>query len=110
MENTGRQAAQAGIDVAIEHADRVAPEWRHLAYDALVAYARRHDTFTIEQLREHLNGKLADPPSLRAWGGIARKAQHAGIIAHGGFVEATATNVHANVVTLWRSRILGESA
>jgi hypothetical protein len=107
MENTGRQAAQAGIDVAIEHADRVAPEWRHLAYDALVEFAKTQPTFTIEQLREHLNGKLADPPSLRAWGGIARKAQHAGIIEHGGFVEATATNVHANVVTLWRSRIVG---
>jgi hypothetical protein len=106
MTNTEARAARdAGIATAAAHADRIDPTWRQRAYDALVAYASRHrDGFTIEQVRQSLGAELELPPSLRAWGAIALRAQREGIIERAGFTEATDPKVHLNLVTLWRLR------
>lgn len=103
--NEARDARDAGIQTATDHADRVCPEWKEQAYQALVAYATTHPTFTIEQLRQSLNGQLADPPSLRAWGGIAQRARRANIIEHFGWTEAEDPAVHCNVIRVWKSLI-----
>lgn len=101
--NEARDARDAGIQTATDHADRVCPEWKEQAYQAIVAYATTHPTFTIEQLRQSLNGQLADPPSLRAWGGIAQRARRAGIVEHFGWTEAEDPAVHCNVIRVWKS-------
>lgn len=102
--NEARTARDTGIKTATDHADRVCPEWKEQAYQALVDYATTHPTFTIEQLRQSLNGRLADPPSLRAWGGIAQRARRAGIVEHFGWTEAEDPAVHCNVIRVWKSR------
>lgn len=98
-----RDARDAGIATAEAHADRINPTWRDLAYAELVAYAQRTPVFTIEQLRGSLNGRLENPPSLRAWGGIAQRAVRAGVIVHHGWREAENPACHCGEVRVWRS-------
>jgi hypothetical protein len=106
MPNTEAIAARdAGIATAVEHADRIDPTWRFRAYDALERYAKTHPTFTIEQLRASLNGSLEDPPSLRAWGGIAQRAARVGLIEHHGWQPAENPDCHCGEVRVWRSRL-----
>lgn len=102
MSQTAVEARDAGIAVAVEHADRVHPSWRERAYDALVAYAATHPTFTIEQLRADVGATLEDPPSQRAWGGIAQRAQRAGLIEHHGWTQADNPACHCGEVRIWR--------
>ena len=94
-----------GIAQAAEHADEVSPRWTDRAYDALVAHAKQHTFFTVEQVRMAVAGKLPDPPTSRAWGSVVVRAKRAGIIAHAGHTEATDPAVHCNLVTLWRSML-----
>lgn len=98
-----RNARDQGIATAIQHAERINPEWPELAYNALVEYAKTRETFTIEQLRVHLGATLAEPPSRRAWGPIAQKAQKAGILEHHGWQEADNPDCHCGEVRVWRS-------
>lgn len=100
-----RDARDNGIATASNHADRIDPTWRERAYNALVEHAKTHPTFTIEKLRAALGPTLEDPPSLRAWGGVARRAQTAGIIEHHGWTEADNPDCHCGEVRVWRSRI-----
>lgn len=103
--NEARVARDHGIQTAGEHADRISPDWQERAYLALVDFARRTPSFTVEQLRAAVADTLEEPPSLRAWGGIVRRAAHARIVEKMGYVEAEAENVHCNLVTVWRSCI-----
>lgn len=101
-----RDARDEGIAAAADHADRINPKWQDLAYAALCAYAEHHPTFTIEQLRRDLNGTLVDPPSLRAWGAVAQRAQRSGIVRHDSWTEADDPAVHCNTIRVWRSTLV----
>jgi hypothetical protein len=66
--------AKAGMETAVEHADRVEPDWSTDAYEALKTMARTHagHTFTIEELRLRIGPWLPEPPDLRAWGAVVQ--------------------------------------
>lgn len=108
MAQQGRALRDEGINRAAEHAERVEPDWKDIAYDAFCRIARQHQEFTTEQAR-HLSRVVPDPPDKRAWGQVARRAVRAGIIEKAGYAVADDPKVHRNVVTLWRSRIARSS-
>lgn len=106
MANTeARDARDNGIATASNHADRIDPTWRERAYNALVEHAKTHPTFTIEQLRAAAGPTLEDPPSLRAWGGVAQRAQKSGILEHHGWIPSENPACHTGEVRVWKSRI-----
>lgn len=98
-----RDARDAGIATAVEHASAVMPGWPQLAFEALAEYAKHHPTFTIEQARKAMD--VPPPPNTKAWGGIITKAMRAGIVEAAGWTQAEDPKVHANLVTLWHSLV-----
>lgn len=78
------QNENEGIEQAVDHADQVSPGWSDRAFEMVKRYPNVLPFF-VQDLREwaHDNG-LEDPPSNRAWGGVIKRANHAGLVK---FVE-----------------------
>jgi len=76
------ERGKAGMQQAVDHADRVVAGWSELAYIAMCVAARSFgaQSFTIEQLRRKVEFELPDPPDRRAWGSVTRRAINAGVI------------------------------
>lgn len=98
-------ARDAGINLALEHADAVAPAWAERAYTVFLAYAKVTPRFTAEQMREACADQIEAPPQLRAWGGIIQKASRAGIIHFDSWSTMKAANVHCSSARVWRSAL-----
>lgn len=100
-----RDARDAGIGRAVDHAERVTPAWSEIAFCALVAFIARWQVgarFTSETVRDSVEGRAVPvPPHLRAWGGVFLRAANASLIAKAGYVEATAPNCHCGTLTAW---------
>jgi hypothetical protein len=78
------QAAAAGIRDAVDHANRVEPNWSEQALAALRAFALQHpEPFTIEAARAAMD-TLPLPPDLRAWGAVTQRAIRLGIVRRTG--------------------------
>lgn len=76
-----RAARDAGMQQALDHAERKEPSWGDLAYDYLVSYARKHKQFTAEDVTDSTKDTdFPQPPTDRAWGITFRKAQRQGVI------------------------------
>lgn len=72
-------AREAGMAAALEHAGE---EWKHEAYTFLIGFAKANAIFCGEQVSDaHIAAGLQQPPDLRAWGGLYRRAQHERVIA-----------------------------
>lgn len=72
-----REAAERGergMQQAAEHADRDRGGWTDDAYAAVCAAARRPGEFTFEELRREAQASIDEPPDLRAWGTVAKRA------------------------------------
>lgn len=80
--NQGRQLRDLGIEKAVLHADQETAEWREKAFDLLKTFLKdQHSEFMAEDFRKYT--ELVDftqPPNLRAYGGIIRRAKAAGLI------------------------------
>lgn len=73
-------ARARGMTAALDHAGE---EWKHDAYTFLCAFARQHEVFTGEDVSDaHIALGRPQPPDLRAWGNLYRKAQRERVIAH----------------------------
>ena len=103
-----REARDQGIQQAIDHAEAVVPGWVDQAFAALVDFLtinprHRGVGFTSEQVREHA-AKLGvpQPPHLRSWGGVMRRAAREGVIVKAGITESKAAHCHCSHVGLWR--------
>lgn len=91
-----------GMQRAVEHADRVEPEWSELALDFLGRFARQHPyPFLIEQVIAESIGDVPQPPTTKAWGAIVRRASREGWLVKAGYADATATR-NACPKILWR--------
>lgn len=107
----GNEAARAardkGIKRAADHADAVHPRWTDMAFDALRAFlATRGHTklrpFTSEDVRLHADRLgLPEPPSLRAWGNVYRRAVKEGLIVKVGVAQSRAAHCHCSFVSQW---------
>lgn len=96
---------QLGMQQAVDHADRVEPDWSEEAYHALCRAAvlfacefGRSTPFTIEMLRQRMT--IASPTDERAWGGVTQRAAREQIITKTGHA-APAASSHGSPKPLW---------
>lgn len=98
-----RQARDVGIQRAVEHADRVEPQWSEQAYALALEYAQRHPSFTTEQIREYALARgLPPPPDGRAWGGVLARLAKTGRIQKVGYTPSANRKAHLRPVVVWR--------
>ena len=103
---TGEKLANQGIKKAINHAEKDIPGWATLAFECLKSYLRYcppdHE-FMAEDVRKFSQSTyfLPEPPNLRAWGGIMRRAQRAGLIRAIGTRKVVNPTAHCANATLW---------
>lgn len=88
-----------GIARAVDHANRVDPDWNKRVWELFTEWLGRMPVgfrFMIEDFRLYLDAqkKIAKPPSLRAFGFIPGKAARLGMITKMG--TAQVKNVNAN--------------
>lgn len=89
-----RARADLGMQRCTESAERVSPGWVDRAAEALRDFARtQSEPFLVEAARLHIAGSLAEPPTLKSWGGATRRALALGYLAHTGeFGRAASSN------------------
>lgn len=74
-----------GIKRASENADKKIPDWNVKALEFLRKFALRNKgKFKIEDIRKASKWIVPEPPSSRAWGGIAVAAKNRKYIKHVG--------------------------
>lgn len=92
-----------GIARAVDHANRVDPDWSEKAYKFLLQFIENHNgAFMAEDVRSH--AALMDfplPPNNRAWGGIIVRAKVAGLIASAGTRKVKNKKAHCANAAVW---------
>jgi hypothetical protein len=107
-EQTGAQLRDAGIEMAVDHAESEAPGWAGLAYDFILAYARGKKWITCEEVRQAAAEMHAvpEPPDSRAWGGPMRRAAKAGYLHKTNmFKHHEDPKCHAGMAAMWEVAI-----
>ena len=98
---TGQELRDNGIATAVQHANEVEENWSGIAYNFLLSFLRHNSKFQIEDVRTAAIGHVPEPPSNRAWGGIAVKASKAGLIRRMGFRNVKNPRAHCTPATVW---------
>ena len=99
----------AGMKLAAEHAEELHIGWNDRACAFLVEFAKRHDSFISEDVSDA--AILADepqPPTLRAWGQIYRRAIKDDVIIQVG--TGRSRRRHASLCIRWGSLVFRVSA
>ena len=94
-------ARDNGIQQSLDSANSVIKNWSDIAYGFLLGYADSHKEFMIEDIRNASGGFVPEPPSKRAWGGIAVRAVKNNIIQRKGFQSVKNIKAHKTPATLW---------
>jgi hypothetical protein len=102
------EGLELGHAMAAVAADNAGTEWKRVAYEAFVTYAKKHPYFVTEDVRA-ANSHLPAPPDKRAWGQIALTAKREGIVFGHSLVRAKSRTVHGMIVTMWKSKIYNGS-
>jgi len=102
MPTEGQIARDKGIAQSLDSANGAVKNWSDIAYGFLLGYADSHKVFMIEELRNASVGFVPEPPSKRAWGGIAVRASKTGIIERIGFQNVKNAKAHCTPATLWK--------
>ena len=92
---------EIGERMASLAADNAGEEWKSLAFNALVSYAKTHDTFTIEDVRR-ASHDVPLAPTEKAWGHIAISAKKDGVISRHGTANVQNGRM---IAVLWKSNI-----
>jgi len=94
-----RRKADAGMNQALDHADRVTSDWSGQAFEALLAYCEAHDQFTAEEARAGMHALgLCLPPDGRAWGGVFKRAAKRGRIRKAGYAPRRCGNMTPTII------------
>jgi len=89
-----------------EHAD---PDWRDVAYQCVIAVARRCATFTTDQVIEELSRYAVSTHEGRALGPVMMRAQRNSIIVSTNqFVNSEAVSRHRAPKRVWASLIIDQ--
>ena len=97
-----RQARDAGMARAAEHAERVDPDWPVRALVFVRFYAATHAEFLTEDVvAAYLAAGHPPPPDGRAWGPVMQAAARREIIERCGYDAARTSNLSPKV--LWRA-------
>lgn len=110
---SGKDLRDKGIKKAVDHADQVHGEWQSKAWVMFEIYLEAVigalDEFMIEDFRkwsrEQVPIPLPDPPSNRAFGSIAVRAQKAGLIHAIGFRSVKNARAHCAPCRVWKKVI-----
>lgn len=79
--STGEQLRDAGMQLAIDHAEIKEPKWAEKAYQYLLGYLKFNKNFMTEEFRDYaLKTGFTMPPHARAWGGVVNRAARESII------------------------------
>ena len=98
-----RTARDKGIQQATDHADAVHDKWSKQAFDQFKIFLTSQvEPFKMEDFRNEVSGVLPEPPSLRAFGGIAMRAAKAGLIKRIGYTQVTNIKAHRANCALWQ--------
>jgi hypothetical protein len=77
LDLSGKELAQAGAKLALDHAEAMDPGWKDRAYAYLLVFVAVHrgQQFMAEDIRGFAYSRgLPKPPSERAWGSIIKRA------------------------------------
>lgn len=101
-----RELRDEGMQRAVDHADRVEPNWSNVAEGWVRIYAMDHLEFMCEEVRRFAESKgISKPPDKRAWGAVMMRCAKLGIVEKVGLGYAKDPKVHMNPASVWRSRI-----
>lgn len=101
---TAEQLRDAGMALALEHADAKIPKWGDMCYELLKQYlVITSGTFLTEYFRpwaESIKG-LPAPPTPKAYGPVMNRAARAGIIKHLGYAPTSNPKGHKHPSSIW---------
>lgn len=88
------------------HADQVEENWSERAYQFLIRYLsskQKGFRFMIEEVRAEAQrlGALSEPPSNRAFGGVAVRARNNGLIRSCGLKAVANKKAHRAFASEW---------
>lgn len=102
-----RKLRNVGMAKALTHAERMSAGWSDAAYLFLRRFAREHRQFISEDVSdESKRWGLTQPPTLRAWGPIYKRAAKQGVITIDGAGRSRLR--HASICPRWKSLIYRE--
>lgn len=97
-------AKDAGIQTAVDHADRVEPGWSERAYKFLIEWLSKKPSgfkFQAEEVREAAKGVVPEPPSARSYGAIILRAKKYGHIVSIGMKPTKSPTAHRCFASVW---------
>ncbi len=100
---TGEQLKLKGIERAIDNADDKCENWSEKAYNFAKEYIKKVPYFMTEEIREASKGRLEEPPSNRAWGGIVRRLKKSGLIRHYTYDQVKNPKAHKANASVWET-------
>lgn len=96
-----RLGAERGMNQAVDHANRVAPQWSTRAYDKLFEYAWLGNDFMTEDVRLWAEETGLDmPPDNRSWGAVINRAVRENLIERVGY--GNSKTGHMRPMPIWR--------
>lgn len=101
----GKTLAKAGLSVALEHAEGVAPGWKERAWQLFLEWLCSKPQgycFRVEQFREWVKDKIECPPSLRSYGMVSKRGVKEGLICFNRKVTVSNPKAHAANANEWR--------
>jgi hypothetical protein len=101
------EGLQIGHEMAEIAANNAGETWKRMAYEAFVKYAKSHEFFVTEDVRNN-NLNMPPPPDKRAWGYIALIAKREDIVSSHSLVRSKSRICHGRILTMWKSNIFGE--
>ena len=95
-------ARDAGMSIAADHADAKHIGWTDRAFEFLKSYAKTHSTFISEDVSDAaIEAGEPQPPTLRAWGSVYRRAIREDVIIQVG--TGRSRRRHASLCPRWGS-------
>lgn len=100
---TGAQLRDKGIEKAVKHAESIHENWKDRAYEFLLTYIKSHKRFMAEDVRIASARIVPEPPSLRSWGSIIRRAACSGHIKSLGTRKVKNPRAHCANSSFWEA-------
>ncbi|MDE3022636.1 MAG: hypothetical protein KGI54_12380 [Pseudomonadota bacterium] len=72
---------EQGIAKVQESTEVACPGWTDIALNAVIAFAKSHEHFLTEEVREYCHEFVPEPRDARAWGAVIRRAVKTNIIS-----------------------------
>lgn len=106
LDFTGRELAEAGLNLAIENAESKIPDWKETTWRLFKEFLnRRSEPFLIEDFRSWVAVNHPDynwPPTSKAFGFIPLKAARENLIIKVGYGVASNAISHCRPSTMWK--------